>query len=38
VIRRKTEIEIVNIHEGPTNIESFYDEVLASADVVEKAI
>jgi len=33
-----TEFDIVNIDEGPMNIECFYEETLASAHVVEKVV
>lgn len=33
-----TEIDIVNIDKGPNNIECFYEEALASAHIVEKAV
>lgn len=33
-----TEIEVVNIDKGPDNIESFYEEALASVPIIEKAV
>lgn len=33
-----TEIEVVNIDKGPDNIESFYEEALASVPIIERAV